>query len=51
MTEPLHTLLLEVLSITIDAGREIMRVYQKATPLETSYKEDGSPLTEADRFA
>lgn len=41
----------EVLSIAIEAGNEIMQVYQRLASLHIDAKMDGSPLTEADLLA
>lgn len=47
----MQKLLNEVLSVAIDAGREIMGVYQCPVNLKVDAKQDGSPLTQADLLA
>ena len=42
-------LLLLTLNLTVLAGRSIMEVYKK--PFDVEYKEDNSPLTEADKIS
>ncbi len=45
----MRTLLDDVLTVAVAAGREILEVYQN--PFEVDRKDDGSPLTAADRRA
>lgn len=44
-------LLSSVMRIAVAAGAEILSVYHSADGVEVSYKDDSSPLTEADRRA
>lgn len=43
--------LLVIEQIAIDAGREILKVYNGSSPVEVTTKADNSPLTEADSAA
>ncbi len=49
MNDPMNNELQQVVDIAIDAGAEILEVY--AGQFEVEMKEDGSPLTQADRRA
>ncbi|MGZ3884348.1 MAG: 3'(2'),5'-bisphosphate nucleotidase CysQ [Bacteroidia bacterium] len=49
MTPPLHTLLYNAIVASVEAGREILKVYD--TDFSVEYKEDHTPLTMADQKA